>query len=88
MAQSGIWLAIGSSNVIQLIKQATISLFILCLSQLLADPVPRAGWRAAGAHGVGPPFNDDVLLVTYLDHGVIAWNLKTFEIMVHLPGFV
>ncbi len=31
MAQSGIWLAIGSGKVVQLIKQGTIGLYNLCL---------------------------------------------------------
>ncbi|KAH9013791.1 hypothetical protein EDB83DRAFT_2321612 [Lactarius deliciosus] len=30
------------------------------------------------------PDGGDVLLVTYMDHGVIAWNLKTLEIKWHI----
>jgi len=37
LAQSGIWLAIGSGNIIQLIKQGTIDLYKTQLSWLLAN---------------------------------------------------
>ncbi|KAI9508743.1 hypothetical protein F5148DRAFT_1283680 [Russula earlei] len=80
MAQSGICLAIGCSNVIQLIKQVTIATWER--AALLPDlpkfpeldgelPEPMA-WAL---HFLGA--NDDILLVMYLDHGTfeIKWRI-------------
>ncbi|KAF8264021.1 hypothetical protein EI94DRAFT_1703551 [Lactarius quietus] len=73
--QSGVWLAIGSGKVVQLIKQGTIATWERAM--LLPDPpkfpelegeLPEP--MARSLHFLGA--NDDVLLVTYLDHGVIG----------------
>ncbi|KAF8263592.1 hypothetical protein EI94DRAFT_1703854 [Lactarius quietus] len=82
IAENGIWLAIGSGKVIQLVKQATIATWES--TRVLPDPpkfpelegeLPEP--MPCSLHFLG---TGDVLLVTYMDHGVIAWNLKTLEI--------
>ncbi|KAH9015822.1 hypothetical protein EDB85DRAFT_2156360 [Lactarius pseudohatsudake] len=82
VAENGIWLVIGSGKVVQLVKQATIATWEI--TRLLPDPpkfpeleeeLPEPIARSLHFLGGG-----DVLLVTYMDHGVIAWNLKTLEI--------
>ncbi|KAH9983668.1 WD40-repeat-containing domain protein [Russula vinacea] len=96
MAQSGIWLAIGSGKVVQVIKQGTInSPLTWVTNSYLGNNHPPAGPAqvpelegdlpepmARSLHFLGA--NEDVLLVTYLDHGVVAWNLKTLEINWHI----
>ncbi|KAH9953233.1 WD40-repeat-containing domain protein [Russula dissimulans] len=83
IVQSGTLLAIGSGNAVELIKQGTIATWEV-ISRLpdppkfpelegeLPDPMARS------LHFLGA--SNEVLLVTYLDHGVIAWDLKTLEI--------
>ncbi|KAI9430648.1 WD40-repeat-containing domain protein, partial [Lactarius indigo] len=86
IAESGVWLAIGSGRVVQLVKQGTIGVVIATWESVqrlpdppkfpeldgeLPEPIPRS------LHFLG---GGDLLLATYMDHGVIAWNLKTLEI--------
>ncbi|KAI9449301.1 hypothetical protein BJY52DRAFT_1192685 [Lactarius psammicola] len=83
ISQSGSLLAVSSGNVVQLIKQGTIATWEVVAR--LPDPpkfpelegeLPEPMARSLHFLGV----DDDVLLVTYLDHGIVAWNLKTLEI--------
>ncbi|KAH9172233.1 WD40-repeat-containing domain protein [Lactarius sanguifluus] len=83
IVQSGTLLAISSGKVVQLVKQGTIATWEVVA--WLPDPpkfpelegeLPKP--LARSLHFLGA--NADVLLVTYLDHGVIAWNLKTLDI--------
>lgn len=91
IAQSGIWLAIGSGRVVHMIKQSTVGAFSSSLCgpgapkyfaatwepmKLLPDPpkfpelegeLPEP--MACSLHFLGG--HGDVLLVTYLDHGVM-----------------
>ncbi|KAI9443032.1 hypothetical protein H4582DRAFT_2054126 [Lactarius indigo] len=72
IAENGIWLAIGSGKAVQLVKQATIDpIKFPELDGELPEPMVRSLHFLNGGK---------LLLVTYLDHGVIAWNLKTLEI--------
>ncbi|KAH9035249.1 hypothetical protein EDB85DRAFT_1889470 [Lactarius pseudohatsudake] len=86
IAENGIWLAVGSGKAIQLVKQATIATWEC--TRLLPDPIkfPELDGElpepmARSLHFLG---GGSLLLVTYLDHGVIAWNLKTLEIKWHI----
>ncbi|KAI9442139.1 WD40-repeat-containing domain protein [Lactarius indigo] len=83
IAQSHTLLAISSGNVVQLIKQGTIATWDTVarlpdppkfpeLEGELPEPMARS------LHFLGT--NDHILLATYLDHGVIAWDSKTLEI--------
>ncbi|KAH9052739.1 WD40-repeat-containing domain protein [Lactarius vividus] len=89
IVQCATLLAISSGRVVQLIKQGTI---VTATWEVLAQvpdlpkfpelegelPEPMA----RSLHFLGA--NADVLLVTYLDHGVIAWDLKTLDIKWHI----
>ncbi|KAH9180277.1 WD40-repeat-containing domain protein [Lactarius sanguifluus] len=82
IVENGIWLAVGSGKAIQLVKQATIATWEC--THLLPDPIkfPELDGElpepmACSLHFLG---GGNLLLVMYLDHGVIAWNLKTLEI--------
>lgn len=83
IVQSATLLAISSGKVVQLVKQGTIATWEVVarlpdppkfpeLEGELPEPMARS------LHFLGA--NADILLATYLDHGVIAWNLKTLDI--------
>ncbi|KAH9042274.1 hypothetical protein EDB85DRAFT_1886242 [Lactarius pseudohatsudake] len=86
ITENGIWLAVGSGKAVQLVKQATIATWEC--TRLLPDPIkfPELDGElpepmARSLHFLG---GGSLLLVMYLDHGVIAWNLKTLEIKWHI----
>ncbi|KAI0268926.1 WD40-repeat-containing domain protein [Russula aff. rugulosa BPL654] len=81
IVQSGTLLAISSGKSVELIKQGTIATWEVIAR--LPDPpkFPELEGELPEPMARSLHFlRDNVLLVTYLDHGVIAWNSKTLEI--------
>ena len=90
IAENGIWLAIGSGKVVQLVKQATIGTVFRLPGNHANRRTPTATWERTRLLPDPPKFPElegelpepmprslhflgagDVLLVTYMDHGVM-----------------
>ncbi|KAH9022393.1 hypothetical protein EDB83DRAFT_2320333 [Lactarius deliciosus] len=75
IAENGIWLAVGSGKVIQLVKQAMISASTWECTCLLPDPIkfPELDGELPEPMACSLHFlsGGNLLLVMYLDHGVM-----------------